>query len=102
MPVLLTVNYRVTGDLAAFRSGATAAAAKIAEVAPLRWKIWGLAPDGAGVSAYLFETEDAARSFAEGPVITGLRTNPLVESVTLAIAPVEAELSRITRASFAT
>jgi hypothetical protein len=102
MSVLLTVSYRVSGDLEAFRAGAAEAAAKIAGAPGLRWKVWGLGPDGSGVSAYLFETSDAADAFALGPIIAGLKGNPAVHGVTLVSAPVDATLSQITHAGFAT
>jgi hypothetical protein len=102
MSVLLTVTYRFSGDLEAFRAQAAEVAAKIADAPGLRWKIWGLGSDGSGVSAYLFETADAADAFASGPVIAGLKGNPAVQGVTLARAPVDAKLSQVTHAGFAT
>ena len=101
MPVLVTVSYRVVGDVAVFRAHAAGAAAKIAEWPGLRWKVWGLDDDGAGVSAYLFETAEAAGAFAGGPVVAGLKANPAVRDVTLCAAPVDAGLSAITHAAFA-
>jgi hypothetical protein len=101
MSVLLTVTYRVSGDLENFGSNAAEVAAMIAGAPGLRWKIWGLAPDGSGVSAYLFETAEAADAFVDGPVIAGLKANPAVQGVTLASAPVDARLSQITHARFA-
>jgi len=101
MSVLLTVTYRVSADVDAFRAKAADAATRIAGWPGLRWKIWGLDPSGAGVSAYLFETAEAAAAFAAGPVIAGLKANPVVEGVTLASAPVDAALSEVTHAGFA-
>jgi hypothetical protein len=101
MSVLLSVTYRVSGDLEAFRAKAAEVAAKIAGAPGLRWKVWALGADGSGVSAYLFETADAADAFAGGPIIAGLTANPAVQGVTLASAAVDATLSQITRAGFA-
>jgi hypothetical protein len=98
MSVLLTVNYRVSGDLEAFRAGAAEVASKIAAAPGLRWKIWGLGSDGSGVSAYLFETADAADAFARGPVIAGLKANRAVQGVVIGAAPVDTILSQITHA----
>lgn len=102
MSVLLTVTYRVPEDGEDFRAKATEVAAKIAGAPGLRWKIWGLGSDGSGVSAYLFETAEAADAYANGPIIAGLRANPAVQGVTLASASVDAALSQVTRAGFAT
>jgi hypothetical protein len=102
MSVLLTVTYRVSEDLEAFRARAMEVAAKIADAPGLRWKVWGLGSDGSGVSAYLFETANAANAFANGPIIAGLKANPAVQGVTLVSAPVDATLSQVTHAGFAT
>jgi hypothetical protein len=102
MSVLMTVSYRVSGDLEAFRARAPEVAAKIAGAPGVRWKIWGLGPDGSGVSAYLFETAEAANAFVNGPIIAGLKANPAVQGVTLVSAPVDPTLSQATRAGFAT
>lgn len=102
MSILLTVTYRVPEDVDAFRARAPEVAAKIAGASGLRWKVWGLGSDGAGVSAYLFETADAADAFANGPIIAALKANPAVQGVILVSAPVDATLSQITRAGFAT
>jgi hypothetical protein len=102
MSVLLTVSYRVSEDLEAFRATAAEVAAKIAGAPGVRWKIWGLSPDGSAVSAYLFETAEAADAFANGPIIAGLKANPGVQGVTMASATVDPMLSQVTRASFAT
>jgi hypothetical protein len=101
MSVLLTVSYRVSGDLEVFRTKATEIAAKIAGAPGLRWKVWGLGSDGSGVSAYLFETTDAADAFANGPIIAGLKANPAVQGVALVSASVDATLSQVTHAGFA-
>jgi hypothetical protein len=102
MSVLLTVTYRVSDDLEGFRAKAAEVAAKIAGAPGLRWKVWGLSPDGSAVSAYLFETAHAADAFASGPIIAGLKANPAVQGATLVSAPVDATLSQITHAGFAT
>ena len=101
MSFLLTVTYRVSGDLEAFRAKASEVAAAIAVAPGLRWKVWGLGPDGSGLSVYLFETQAAADAFVAGPVVAGLKANPAVQGVTLASAPVDATLSQITHAAFA-
>jgi hypothetical protein len=87
--------------VAAFQAKAMEVAARIAAAPGLRWKIWSLGPDGSGLSAYLFETAEAAEAFAGGPVIAGLKANPAVQGVTLASAPVDPTLSQVTRAAFA-
>jgi hypothetical protein len=101
MSVLLTVTYRVSQDLDAFKATAAEIAAKIAGAPGLRWKVWGLGSDGSGVSAYLFETAEAADAFAGGPFIAALKANPAVQGVALTSAPVDATLSAITHAAFA-
>ncbi|WP_162917300.1 YdhR family protein [Dongia deserti] len=98
--MLITVRYRVAGNHAHFRHDMSKAAAMIAELPGLAWKIWGFDQDrGAGVSAYLFESEPAARAFLAGPVLERLRNRPDVTEVTFDIAPVDRGLSAITGAT---
>ena len=96
---LLTVRYAIGGDPARLRSDMEKAAAAIAGVPGLAFKIWGFdAENRAGTSAYLFTTEAAARAFAAGPMIAGLRANPDVVEVAVAVAPVDRDLSAVTGA----
>ena len=100
--MLIMVRYRVGGNHAHFRHDMSKAAAMIAELPGLAWKIWGFDEDrGAGVSAYLFESEAAARAFLAGPVLERLRNRPDVIEVTFEIAPVDRDLSAITGATHA-
>jgi hypothetical protein len=101
MTVLLTVSYRISADPEVFKAHAAGVAARIAEAPGLRWKVWGVGADGSGVSAYLFDTAQAADAFAQGPIIAGLRANPAVQDVSLVSAPVDAALSQVTHAGFA-
>jgi hypothetical protein len=99
---LITIRYSISGDPSRFRSGMEKAAATIAATPGLIWKIWGFDTDhSVGISAYLFESERAAASFALGPVIRGLRNHPDVDEVSLEIAPVDRELSERTGATAA-
>lgn len=96
---LITVQYRVTGDRARFRQDVSKAAPVIAEVPGLAWKIWGFDQErGAGVSAYLFDSESAARAYLAGPVLERLRSRADVTDVSFDIAPVDRQLSAITGA----
>jgi hypothetical protein len=96
---LVFVRYRLNGDPARFRSDMDNAATMIAAVPGLIWKIWGFEPaQGAGLSAYLFETDAAARTFAAGPVIARLRSRSDVVEVLVDLAPVDHALSARTGA----
>ena len=95
--MLIMVRYRVAGDHAHFRHDMSKAAAMIAELPGLSWKIWGFDSDfGTGLSAYLFESEASARAFLSGPIIERLRSRPDVTEVTFDVAPVDRALSAIT------
>lgn len=98
-PTLLTVRYRWSGEPARFAADMANAAAAIAAVPGLAWKIWGFdAASGTGLSAYLFETPAAADVFAAGPIIERLKGHPKVADVALAKAAVERDLSLVTGA----
>ena len=98
--MLIMVRYRVAGDHAHFGHDMSKAAAMIAELPGLSWKIWGFDPDfGTGLSAYLFESEASARAFLSGPIIERLRSRPDVTEVTFDVAPVDRALSAATGAA---
>jgi len=102
MQAMMVVRYQVIGDAAGFRAGAEKAAGIIATVPGLVWKIWGFGDGrGAGLSAYLFESREAAEAFAAGPVLMGLRRNPEIADVAVEIAPVDRGLSLRTGAEAA-
>jgi len=99
---LLTVRYRLTGDITGFRTRMDAVATAMMPMDGLSWKIWGLDPEkGIGLSAYLFADAASARAFTEGPVIAGLRRSPGVAEVEFTLAPVDRALSLITGAEAA-
>jgi hypothetical protein len=99
---LVSIRYRLSGDPVRFRGDMERAAATIAAVPGLIWKIWGFDPRrGGGLSAYLFETDAAAQAFVTGPVIERLRKHPDVAEVFVDSAPVDRELSARTGAEAA-
>jgi hypothetical protein len=98
---LLTVTYDLTIPAPEFLDRAPEAAELIADVPGLVWKIWSLDRDsGQGASTYMFRDRASAETFAEGPMIDGLRQGP-TNDVRLRLAPVEHDLSLRTHASLA-
>ncbi len=96
---LLTVHYAIAGDPTRLRSQMSMAAPAIAGVPGLAFKLWGFdAVNRVGTSTYLFDSEEAAQHFANGPVIEGLKASPDVAEVFLAVAPVDHDLSAVTGA----
>jgi hypothetical protein len=99
---LLVVRYRFNPAEGRFRRAGAQAAPLIAAAPGLAWKLWGLDDaEGTGLSAYLFDSVEAARVFAQGPVPAALRANPDVRDVELTIAPIDAGLSALTGAAAA-
>jgi hypothetical protein len=96
---LATVRYCLKGNAIGFWAGIESAAAVVAETPGLMWKVWAVDEDrSGGISAYLFQTIDAAHTFVKGPVIDGLRRHPDISDVSVHVAPVNRDLSRKTGA----
>ena len=75
-----------------------AAANKIANVPGLLWKIWAYDDDAQrAVSYYLFDTDEHAREWGEGPLRASLGANPGVSNISTSYFDVDEELSAITR-----
>ncbi|RBP67803.1 putative monooxygenase ydhR [Brevibacterium sanguinis] len=75
-----------------------AAATKIANVPGLLWKIWAFDDEARrAVSYYLFDTEEHARAWGEGPLRESLGSNPGVSDISTSYYEVDRELSAITR-----
>ena len=70
----------------------------IADVPGLRWKMWLMneAEHEAG-GIYLFESEDAARSYLTGPIVSALKSSPAVSNISAKLFDVLESHSAITR-----
>jgi hypothetical protein len=75
------------------------AAAIIASVEGLIWKIWILQQEELEVGGmYLFANRETAEAYLNGPVVQAVRSNPAVVSAESRLWDVESSLSAITRA----
>ena len=75
------------------------AAAKVASIEGLIWKIWVSQKDEFAMGGiYLFCNRDAAEAYLKSPVIQSLRSNPAVVSSESQLWDVESSLSALTRA----
>jgi hypothetical protein len=82
--------------------GFTAAAEKIAEVPGLAWKLWSYDDDAkVATSVYLFEDEESARAWGDGPMKPALSSHEGIGEIEVSYFDVDEELSAITRAPLA-
>jgi hypothetical protein len=96
-PVCVQVQYRITGELQDYRSGAVAAAPQLARLPGLCWKLWLLdPPSGEAAGIYLFSDAAAAAAFLDGPALSGLRHNPAIADVSVRSLGVVTDLSLTT------
>ena len=74
-----------------------AAAHKIAGVPGLVWKLWAYEDtEHDCTSVYLFDSEESARAWGDGPLVPSLSSNPGVGNIELQYYDVEENLSAIT------
>ena len=86
MPHLLQINYKFSVARAEFEKGFDALASQIAQVPGLRWKIWLLnEAESRGGGIYLFDDEESARAYLEGPIIAAMKSLPVVSELSVHI-----------------
>jgi hypothetical protein len=78
------------------------AAEKIADLPGLRWKLWGY-DDSQHVaeSVYLFDGEENARAWGDGPMRSALGSHPGIRDIEVRYYDVDEQLSALTRAPLA-
>ena len=88
MPHLLQINYKFSVSRGEFESGFDAVASQIAQVPGLRWKIWLLnEAESRGGGIYLFDDEASARAYLEGPIVTAMKSLPVLSELSVNSSP---------------
>ncbi len=98
---LLVVRYgrQLGHDDAEQARGFLAAAEKIATLPGLTWKIWGYDDsEHVAESIYLFDTEERARAWGDGPLKSALGSSPGISDIEVHYYDVDEALSTVTRA----
>jgi hypothetical protein len=98
LPTIVQINYKLNTDKANYVNLAHPAAQVIAAVEGLQWKIWlfNEAEGGAG-GIYLFDSQEAAQRFLQGPIPAGLRENPAFSDITVKLFETVEDLTQVTR-----
>jgi Putative mono-oxygenase ydhR len=79
-----------------------AAAEKIAGLPGLLWKLWGYNDaERTAESIYLFETEEQARAWGDGPMKAALGGHPGISDIEVRYYDVDERLNAVTRAPLA-
>jgi heme-degrading monooxygenase HmoA len=79
-----------------------AAAHRLAELPGLIWKLWAYEDtDHDCTSVYLFDSEENARAWGDGPLVPSLSSNPGIGDVELQYYDVDEHLSAITHTPLA-
>ena len=98
MPHLLQINYKFSVSRAEFESGFDAIASQIAQVPGLRWKIWLLnEAESRGGGIYLFDDEESARAYLEGPIVAAMKSLPVLSELSVNSFSVLEEPTAVTR-----
>lgn len=78
------------------------AAEKIAGLPGLRWKLWGYDDsEHVAESVYLFDTDEHARAWGDGPMTSALGSQPGISDIEVRYYDVDEQLSAVTRAPLA-
>lgn len=98
---LLVVRYRrrLGSDDTEQASAFLAAAEKIAGLPGLVWKLWAYDDaEGVAESVYLFESDEQARAWGDGPMKPALGSHPGISDIEVRYYDVDERLSAVTRA----
>jgi hypothetical protein len=95
---VLQVNFTFTSSRADLEAAWVQIAPPIADVPGLRWKVWLMneAERQAG-GLYLFESETAAQSYLDGPIVAALKGDPSISNISAKLFDVLENHSAITR-----
>jgi putative monooxygenase ydhR len=76
-----------------------AAAEKISGLPGLLWKLWGYDDsEHTAASIYVFDTEEHARAWGDGPMKPALGSHPGISDIEVGYYDVDEQLSAVTRA----
>ena len=76
-----------------------AAAEGIATLPGLEWKLWGYDDvEHVAENIYLFDTDEHARAWADGPMKSALSSHPGISDIEVRYYDVDERLSKVTRA----
>ena len=94
----LADQLQVFGYSRGIESGFDAVASQIAQVPGLRWKIWLLnEAESRGGGIYLFDDEEAARAYLEGPIVAAMKSLPVLSELSVKSFSVLEEPTAVTR-----
>ena len=95
---ILQINLRFNVSAGELVKQFVTAAGFIAEVPGLKWKIFCMNKErGEGAGIYLFEDDDALKSYLEGPIIAGMKDKKAFSDITMKTFDVAEESTAITR-----
>lgn len=82
--VIFQVNVKINLPVAEVEPAWLEGAQSIADTPGLRWKVWIKNEAEREVGGiYLFDDEASVKAFAESPAVVGLKTSPLVDSISI-------------------
>jgi hypothetical protein len=95
---ILQINLRFNVSAKELAEEFFTAAGHIAAVPGLKWKIFCMNEErGEGAGIYLFEDDDALKSYLEGPIIAGMKDKKAFSNITMKTFDVVEEATAITR-----
>jgi len=96
---LVQINFHYTISEQQLQAGTEEALALIQQAPGLIWKIWIYNDqDKIAGGIYLFEDEDAASAYVNGPVVAGLKNSPVFSNFDVRLFDIMREQSQATYA----
>jgi rhodanese-related sulfurtransferase len=95
---IVQINFSFSGSRSQYEEANLPYAAPIAALPSMDWKIW-LMNEAVRLAGgiYLFEDEDAARAFVNGPVVAGIRADPAYDNLNVKVFDILDAHTAVTR-----
>jgi hypothetical protein len=95
---ILQINLRFSVSATELAKEFMSAATPISSVKGLKWKIFGMDKErGEGAGIYLFEDENALKSYLEGPIIAGMKDKVAFSDINIKSFDIVEEATLVTR-----
>ncbi|HEX6252011.1 MAG TPA: YdhR family protein [Gemmatimonadaceae bacterium] len=95
---LLQVNLKFSIPRADLETAWLQAAQPIADAPGLRWKVWLMnEKESEAGGIYLFDSEQAAQSYLDGPIVAALKSSPAISDISAKMFDVMESHTGITR-----
>ena len=95
---ILQINFKFSVSASDLAQGFAPFAQPIADTPGLRWKVWLMnEAESESGGIYLFDDTASLKAYVAGPIVAGIKSNPVLSQVSIKAFGVAEELTHVTR-----